>query len=278
MASQSYLVTLKPNIYKIYAMLAYEMMADIVAQKRTSNKRMTLRWIATRMAVSSGQLSEVLRGKRNLTNAFLEKFCSALKLSTDEKNALRRAFQSSQFSSNATFSSVLSAEQVESLADWKSFALMSFFQTTLYTEIKKKSSKPTEQADAISKKINLPVAEVVRLLAVMNAAKLVCWRDGGWAPVLEDASTGVDIPNEALRNGYLEHLNLAAEKINVINVLQRDFSSVTLAMDPKDLDKAKKLLRAFRKDFVKKMEMGSKRAVFQMNIQFFPLAIPDDPV
>lgn len=247
------------------------LMKELIAEKKNKNHRVSQRWIAARMNVSSGRLSEILRGKRTLSEAFLKKFCAALRLSNEDTQRLHRVFQNLDSENKKSLGPILSEAQVQSLADWKPFALMSFLQTTLYKEIKESCSTAQEQAAKMARQFNFPSEEVDRLLVTMVSARLIRWKGDAWQPLYIDASTGVDIPVESLRTGYIGHLKLAMEKIQTLGVAERDFSAVTLTMDPRDINKAKRMLRVFRRTFVKTMEKSAKRGVFQMNLQFFPL-------
>ena len=84
--------------------------------------------------------------------------------------------------------------------------------------------------------------------------------------------------SEARMQGLIADLHLAQEKIKTVAVYDRDFSSMTLTMDPKDMSKAKKLIREFRRNFVRVMEKGSKKSVHQISIQFFPITSTEEPV
>lgn len=227
------------------------------------------------MGISSGRLSEILNAKRPLTAYYADKFCTALKLSETDISELRRSLVSP--SEKQTFGPVLEEHFVEKLADWKPFALLSFFQTTIYSSIRHRHNTQGHQLLEIAKRLSLPVQELESLLEAMTMAGLVEWDGGAWVPSHQEATTGYDIPSHARMQGLLGDLQLAQEKIKTVGVYERDFSSMTLTMDPKDINKAKKLIRDFRRSFVRVMEKGAKKSVHQINIQLFPLVNSDEP-
>lgn len=257
-------------------MVALQLMKDLIAEKKKLNQRVSLRWVAGRMKVSSGRLSEVLNGKRTLSEAFLQKFCVALRVSADEKYSLLRTFEESSVENKGSFGPILSQQQIESLSDWKPFAVLSFLQTVIYENICNAASSPQGQINVIAQKMKIQVDELNALIETLERAELLRWELDRWVPRHSEATTGIDISNENIKNGHIRRLELATEKLKSIPADQRDFSSVTLTMDPKDLPKAKKMLRSFRRNFSRAMEKGAKRGVFQLNLQLFPLVVDSE--
>lgn len=258
-----------------YVMSSHLILKRIIKEKQSHNPRLSLRLVAAKMGISSGRLSEILNAKRPLTAYYADKFCAALKLSEADINDLRRSLISP--SDKQTFGPILEEHVVEKLADWKPFALLSFFQTTIYSSIRHQHATQDRQLQEISKRLSLPIPELEPLLEAMALAGLVEWDNNAWRPAHQEATTGYDIPSHARMQGLLGDLNLAQEKIKTVSVYERDFSSMTLTMDPKDINKAKKLIRDFRRSFVRIMEKGAKKSVHQISIQFFPLVNSDDP-
>lgn len=252
-------------------MSAHIVLKRIVEEKKAGNPRMSLRWIAAKMGISSGRLSEILNGKRPLTEYYADKFCLALKLSEDQVRELRRAHQAP--TQKDSFGPVLNENVVEQLADWKPFALLSFFQTTLYLDIVRAHNTQQTQTNEIARRFALPVEEVESLLTAMSVARLAEWDGGQWRAVHGEATTGYDIPSDARRRGHIRDLELAQQKLNSVSIYDRDFSSMKMTMDPQDINKAKKLIREFRRSFVRTMEKGKKKGVFQINIQLLPLVM-----
>lgn len=262
--------------YTLEAMTTRLLLKDIIEMKRKDNPRLSLRWIAAKMGVSSGRLSEILNNKRPLTELYVEKFCTALKLTAEDANQLRRSFQQAQNPNRASFGPILPEDVVERLADWKPFALMSFFQTTIYEDLKGKANTPDAQIEEIATLINLPKDEIQTLLTSMTTAQLIEWKNGQWHPVYTEATTGYDIPSSARQAGHIRDLSLAQNKVETVKVSERDFSSMTLTMDPRDIPKAKKMIRTFRRNFARSMEKGAKKSVYRISIQFFPVVSLDE--
>lgn len=246
---------------------------QFIAEKQAQYPRLSLRSIAAKMEISSGRLSEILNGKRRLSEYYLDKICLALKLSSEDTAVLRKAFieENSKINSSDEYEQFLNDEQIEKLTDWKVFAFMSFFQTSIYQSLIKTHQTQDLQIQWMAENMNLRPQEISDVFGVMKKAKLIEWTRDRWEPIHSEASTGYDIPNKFIQEAHARDLDLAKEKLVSTEVAKRDFSSITLAIDPKDILKAKKMIRTFRRNFAKTLEKGQKKCVYQISIQFFPL-------
>ncbi len=259
-------------------MSANKVLRDIIEEKQKVNPRLSLRALAAKMGISSGRLSEILNEKRPLTEHYLDKVCLALKLSHSDIASLRRALQghSHELVKEKNYGHLLSESQVALLTDWKPFALMSFFQTGTYKAIYAEELQPTEQIQKISQHLALGASEIQAIIEVMTVAQLVRWEHNHWKPQFDSASTGYDIPSQAIQQGLENDLVLATQKLKSLDVYHRDFSSMTLVMNANDMLKAKKMIRTFRRNFAKTFEKEGKNGVYQLSIQFFPITVDEN--
>jgi uncharacterized protein (TIGR02147 family) len=81
--------------------------------------------------------------------------------------------------------------------------------------------------------------------------------------------TSEDIPSDAIRSHHRQMLERAFEALEEQDVLNREFTSATLAFDRKDIAEAKTMIRDFRDKFHKRFETKHANSVFQMNMAFF---------
>lgn len=254
-------------------MKSHELLKLIIENKKNTNRYLSLRSIALKVGISSGRLSEILNGKRRLTEYYLEKICSSMNLSPEENETLRKAHSAETNSSEYTknFNNFLKRSQIESLVDWRVYGLMSFFQTTTYLKMTESFSIKSQQIEWMADKMDTSPVKLTSILTSMEALNLIQWTGSAWEPLSPDATTGYDIPNKFIQEAHARDLELAKEKLFQLDVSERDFSSMTLAMDSKDIVKAKKMIRDFRREFTNLLEQGSKKNVYQISIQFFPL-------
>lgn len=86
-------------------------------------------------------------------------------------------------------------------------------------------------------------------------------------------ATRTDVPCDAIRSAHRQTLELASDSLELPPVDMRDLSYVTLAIDPRKMELAKRLIRNFRRTLVALLEQGEGRnEVYNLNIAFFPLS------
>ncbi|HVK62224.1 MAG TPA: DUF4423 domain-containing protein, partial [Bdellovibrionales bacterium] len=67
-------------------------------------------------------------------------------------------------------------------------------------------------------------------------------------------------------------LQIASSKVDCIPVDRRELSHMTLAIDPKRLKAAKKMMREFVETFTTELTRGNQTSVYHLNLQFYPIS------
>jgi uncharacterized protein (TIGR02147 family) len=78
-----------------------------------------------------------------------------------------------------------------------------------------------------------------------------------------------DVPSEAIRLHHKQMMKRASEALDEQSVAEREFLTLTLRVDPKNLGALKRALRKFRDDFEDQFHSEAANSVHQLNIQFF---------
>jgi uncharacterized protein (TIGR02147 family) len=160
---------------------------------------------------------------------------------------------------NAT---ILDEMHFKILSEWEHFAVLSLLET-----------KTFKSDDAwIAQRLGITKIVAQQVLKNLFEANLISKSPKGqYKKNFEKLLTKEDVLSAALQASHKDNFKLAESKLESIPPELRDFSSVTMAIDPEKIDSAKALIREFRKKFSAKMEMGEKKAVYRLSIQFFPL-------
>ena len=101
-------------------------------------------------------------------------------------------------------------------------------------------------------------------------------KDGKFRQIGEPLKTTTDIPSSSIRNYHKGILALAQNKIEQVSVDKRDFSSITMAINSKNLKNAKKLTQKYKEQMLELLESGTLNEVYQLSIQLFPLTSGDE--
>jgi len=81
-----------------------------------------------------------------------------------------------------------------------------------------------------------------------------------------------DVPSKSIQAFHIKLLAKISSNIEIQSITKREVSANIMAIDVKDLPKAKDMLRDFRRKFAKKMgESKDKNEVYSLNMQFTKL-------
>ena len=84
-------------------------------------------------------------------------------------------------------------------------------------------------------------------------------------------NTKNDVASEAIRRYHEQSLDNAKTVLRTVAVDQREISSSTFGIDPKDMPEAKEMLRRFRKRFARSLEKQKGKQIYQLEVAFFPI-------
>jgi uncharacterized protein (TIGR02147 family) len=129
--------------------------------------------------------------------------------------------------------------------------------------------------EALSKHLNPPlepekVAESIRLLERLNL--ILKDEEGVYRPTHSLITTGDGLEATAVRKFQREMIILAEESLARHPKGHRDISTVTICVDLADLAEIKDRISALRQSIMKlSAKSANTQAVFQLNVQLFPL-------
>ena len=69
--------------------------------------------------------------------------------------------------------------------------------------------------------------------------------------------TPTDVANQSIKNYHGQSLDLAKQSLNIDPVESRDFSTITMAIDPDQLNEAKEMIRKFKREFADCVEQST---------------------
>lgn len=227
---------------------------------RAKNPSYSLRAFSNRLGIQVSALSEILNGKRVISKKMGLRILSGLGLSPVESSNILS-------SSGGEQEANLSLDYFKAVSDWYYFAILSL------AEISNFKADP----DWISKRLNISKRDAKTALErLIKLEMLIEKSDGLYEASGIQYKTPTDILNASLKNHTVQTLELATDSVINDPVEERDFSTVTMAIDPENLGEAKKMIKSFRKRLSKKLETGTKKEVYKLAIQLFPLSRNDE--
>lgn len=240
------------------------------------NARYSLRAFARDLGVSAPRLSHVLNGKHGLSRAAALQISERLGLNKEEqeyfcdlvdsqhaRGNFKRMVAEKRLKGRKPQYQGLEVETFKIISDWYHFALL---ELTLTTSFK---SEPSWIAKALGISVHEARLAIERLKKVEALEER---SDGSLRATGAFIANASGVPSEAIRKFYRQFLEKATQSLTFQTVDEREFASLTLAVDDADIPRAKEFIRKLRDEFDAKFSKGkAKNQVYGLGIQLFRL-------
>jgi uncharacterized protein (TIGR02147 family) len=243
-----------------------QIISEELLKIRARNSSYSLRAFATRVGLVPSAVSEILNGKRRITKKMGRKILERLSVSPDRSLMILNSldFEKAKKIDRTDMKefSRVNMDQYHVISEWYYFAILSLAETEGF------KSNPKW----IANRLNIQVREASTALERLERLGMLKKANGRFISTGLQFETSTDMANLSLRKSHFENLQLAQKSLETDDVLKRDFSSMTMAIDPKRLPEAKKLIKNFRRRLCAYLEAGSKKEVYRICVQLFPLS------
>ncbi len=234
-------------------------------ENKLKNPRWSLRAFANRCGMSSGAISEIMSGKRELTLKARQKIAQALQLSPkeqfeffDEKlpDHLRKKRQ-------AQASVLISEDQFCLISDWWHFAILNLLKTKNFRG----------SMNWISQRIGLPIRVVEQAWERLFRLGYIKKENQKIIRTYPHLNTTDGFFNLSIQKSHIEDLKLIENSIRNLPPEVRDFTSMTISLKRKDLKKAVEMIRLFQEEFEHEIESDEGDEVYRFVMSLFPLTV-----
>ena len=230
------------------------------ARRQIKNSSYSLRAFAQRLKMNSGALSSVLNGKRKISKKMACRLADHLCLNPQEKAQFLTDFSKGN-QAQALHYTQLSVDQFNLLSEWHHFAIMSLIETNDFKN----------ELKWIAKRLGVPLRKVRSALKRLQRLGLIAVDDDKVSLTHERYVTSDEISNISLQRSHAKNLELAKYSLERDALEDRDFSAITLAIDPKKIKEAKERIRLFLDEMSLLLEANPKSEVYKLCIQLIPL-------
>lgn len=236
-----------------------KILQDQYQQRFAKNPAVSLRAFAKELGLSPGPLSDLMRGKRQVSPAKLAVVLSKLDLDPDLVNRLIK-----EASEDRTMGRVLLPEQVSSIVSrWIYFAILSVYDC----------DRPPKDLDDLASRLGIAAPEARAAVDVLLGAGLLRESSEG---ILQ--TTGISwrsedgvIAKSLLWASHQDGLKLTQKALLHIPADQRDFTSITISANAKNLEKARQEIRKFNNRMAKLLSADKTDCVMRMSVSLFPV-------
>ena len=245
-----------------------------IVQRCKTNPQYSVRAFAKLLKIDSSTLSQILRGRRAITERLVMRLGDRLSLSPTEikrflnnnrphrdpsdKKAKRAARRDPGYN--------LSVETYHLIADWYHFAVFELVTVIGF------ESEPKW----IARKLGITVMEAqVAIERLKRLGLIIVAPNGDYKQGSSFiTTTGNPFTDLALRRVQAQILSKSMTALEEIPFEQRDHTGTMMAIHSKRLPKAKEMIREFRRSLCEYLQQDTKRdCVYQLGVSLFPLTI-----
>jgi uncharacterized protein (TIGR02147 family) len=240
-----------------------------LVELQSKNHRYSLRSYAGKVGVHVGALSSIMNGKRNVSKDLAERIARRLLVDPQKRAELLDLFPETKRikkeSDNTDFSPrylELEATKFKMISEWEHFAVLSLIKTKDFKD----------NVAWIAERLGITETRAQDVVDRLIEVELVK-RDQSYHLVRTNVSlrTSDDTANLSLRKSHENTLELANESLSRDEIHERDFASVTMAIDPRNISVAKEMIRKFQDELAEVLESGNQTEVYRFSTQLFPL-------
>ncbi len=239
-----------------------------LAKRQSKNPRYSLRSFAKAVGVGPGRVSEWLSDTRQISMTSIREVAEKLGYSFPEIQVLLDQFfhlksQNTLARSNQKEWRTLLQDQLELICDPIHDSILELTRTRDFKD----------DPAWISKRLRVSTQQVRVALDRLIQAGLLSKGASGKLFVVDGANeTQTDVPSRALREHHRRVMENALLALEEVPVLDRDITSITVAIDKKRLTLAKQMIRDFRRNLASLMSVGSQDEVYRLSVQFVPVS------
>jgi uncharacterized protein (TIGR02147 family) len=247
-----------------------------LSEAKLKNPSFSIRAFAKRLGVSPTTLSLLLSGRRRVSPKLAKSLVDRLDLSPAEAKEIlsllpsKRPYRRATDLVDSEQAQQLTMDQYHVVSEWHHFGLRALLRTR-DAQSSSKNFKPEWLAERLGVKSRDVSSAIERLLRLEMIERLP---DGGLRSTDASFHSPDGIPSVSIRRNHAQHLDLARASLERDSVEVRDFTNLTMAINPKKLSEAKAIIRRFRKEIESVLEddsTGPRQEVYSLAVQLFPL-------
>ena len=250
-----------------------EFLRSELLQRCRKNPRYSLRSFGQFLQVEPSALSKILNGKRQITSKSFSKIAERLALKKEQvlfyapeskirrkrKITLAEAPQISRYQ-------YLPTEVFEVLSEWYFFAILELTQVRGF---KSNSAWIAKNLEITPQEARIAVDRLIKLGLLTET------KEGKWVDSSESLSAyKMNFTDAAHRSLQKRILEMASAAVDDVSPIERDQSSMTMAIDSSRLPKAKEMIKNFRRELCNflKSDGGARDRVYQLSLSLYPVS------
>ena len=265
-----------------YYKTAHEFLKDMWLEKKKANRLFTIRsWSKNLGFKSHGPLQQILAGKRPIPKSYIPKLVKSLQLDKKEAEFLERLIDYSRAKNQeerdylqTKLQAIYPQRKEIRFTEVENFK---FFENPLHGIIRTLTEREDFQNDSkwIQAQLheNYTLKEIDETMERLLDLGLLIQDGKRLLKTSQNIYSKPDISNQAVKLYHQKISSMAAKAVKEQDIKNREFNSMTMNINPQDINKAKERLRHFLKDFMREFETnpGKRANTYQLNLQLFEI-------
>jgi uncharacterized protein (TIGR02147 family) len=246
-----------------------EMLASKLSDLKKKNPRISLRSMAKKASISPSTLSEIINKKRDITKDLATKIADALFAEGVERKRFLEPFRLNEQIKDQVIYDEYDHNLFAPEDNWIVFAILNLIEIERFIL----------SADSTALSLGIDPEKAKEVIEKMFAQKLIFWdQDGKVRRTNNRVQTQDGSSDIGLRLMHEKNLELAKRSLTNDSVELRDFTSMTFAINKKQIVKARGIIRKFEDELSQFLAFGETDEVYKINVQLFPLSHNDREV
>ena len=257
---------------------AGQILNELLSERKASNPSYSLRAFARDIGLSAPQLSNVMSGKRGLSEGMASRVLAKLALDPREqswfKTSLKAKFSKSGKDRSEAQNTVaaLSAEVETKYLDLDLFRAVSNWYHFALIELIKISTGKNNSVSHFSERLGISETEINLALGRLMRLELISHPKKGYVASQDTVIADQGIPSEAVKNFHRQIIEKSIQAMALQTASERYGYSATLPVKVNSVERAKKLIKKFRSDFAKEIsDHEGGEEIYGLSLQFFKL-------
>ncbi len=230
------------------------------------NSRYSLRAFAKNLEIDPSSLSQILSGKRKVSKKIILTFCE--KLSATPKDLKRFGLIVNNSQADEKFYQ-LGLDKFSVISEWYHYAILELTYVSGF------------KADFkwIARKLSITVDEAKTAIERLKRLELILEENGSFI------KSSKMLTNDGIINSSAAHKELQRQivskallAIDECPTEFKDITSITMAIDTENIEKAKKLIAKFRRELCALLEDGEQTVVYNLGIQLYPISTTSENI
>lgn len=251
---------------------ALKLIKNSLRKRQKENRKFSMRELARRIRVSSGYLSRVLSGQKNLTEEIALKLSDVLQMDSLQKTAVAEVFQRqlNKETPNSSLDILNEYELLSQEADWilSKWYYLAILDMLIFSNIK-------EFPEEIARRLRISPEESRAALKSLEKMGFTVRDEKGQ---LRKKHLHIRFPTkfsrEVIRNFHEAQMKRAIWVLQN-NKTQADFdqrliTGITIAADPIKFKEAEAILHKAIYEAAQVLSSGDSSDIYQLNVQLFP--------